>query len=77
MTGQFEGVFIGFQEREDREGVYYVVRVLDEKGYVFQTVTRDECVISDLITMDKFSKISFSAEVENQVETEIMFLGVI
>ena len=78
MIGQFEGIFVGIEGKEGKNGIYYIVRVLDEKGQVFESIAREDSVVSELLSLEKLSKINFKAEIEKRFNyTNIKFLGVI
>lgn len=78
MVGQFEGIFVGIEHKEGKNGTYCIIRILDEKGQVFESITRENSVITELLSLEKLSKINFKAEIEKRFNyTNINFLGVI
>jgi len=78
MIGQFEGIFVGVEHKEGKNGTYCIVRILDEKGQVFESITRENSVMTELLSLEKLSKINFKAEIEKRFNyTNIKFLGVI
>ena len=78
MIGQFEGIFVGVEHKEGKNGAYCIVRILDEKGQVFESITRENSVMTELLSLEKLSKINFKAEIEKRFNyTNIKFLGVI
>jgi len=73
MVGHFSGVYTGYEKRIGKGGEYAIVRFLDEKGKIFECISKD---FETLECLERLEQVDFVAEIElRNTYTKITFMG--
>jgi len=72
--GKFKGIFAGYERREGKNGEYYIVRFLDEKGKIFECIAKDD--FETVVCLERLQEVDFEAEIDVKGPyTRIIFHG--
>lgn len=75
MVGKFTGIFAGYEKRNGKNGEYYILRFLDEKGKLFECIAKDD--FDTIVCLDRLQEVDFVAEVDiRSTYSKITFLGI-
>ena len=76
MVGRFTGIFTGYEKRIGRNGEYYILRFLDERGKLFECIARDD--LDTIICLDRLQEVEFLAEIDiRSTYTKVTFKGLV
>ena len=76
MQGKFTGIFAGYEKRTGKNGEYYILRFLDEKGKIFECIARDD--FDTIICLDRLQEVDFVADVDiRETYTKVTFKGLV
>lgn len=76
MVGHFTGILAGYEKKTGKNGEYYILRFLDERGKIFECIARDD--FDTIICLDRLQEVDFLAEVEiRDSYTKITFKGLV
>ncbi len=76
MLGHFSGIFTGYEKKTGKNGEYYIIRFLDERGKIFECIARDD--FDTIICLDRLQEVDFIAEVETgRYGTSVIYKGLV